>query len=180
MDNLYFIALLPDEELRQTIHRMKLDFRDRFGAKHALKSPPHITLQMPVKRSWEEEGRISQHLRKFASELSSIDISLKGFGAFPKRVIYIDVANPDPIRQVHQKLRKLLRDQLDFEPNETEGRFNPHITLATRDLNDETFEQAWPQYQKRSFVHIFRADAITLLRHNGKFWDVYQNFSFGR
>lgn len=176
--NLYFIALLPPEELRETITSVKEDFARRFGAKHALKSPPHITLQMPFKRSFEEEGRVILGLRELAGQLRKKPIELNGFGCFDPRVIFLDVKNPEPVRDYHQSVKSMLLNELGFETKEVSARFTPHLTIATRDLTPEMFSKAWTEIQNKEFRASFVADRLTLLRHNGKHWDVYQEFDF--
>ena len=56
--DLYFIALIPHTGLREEIREIKERMRDEYGAGHALKSPAHITLQMPFKRSPGDEDFI--------------------------------------------------------------------------------------------------------------------------
>ena len=65
--DLYFIAIIPHSELREKIRKIKERMKSEYGAGHALKSPAHITLQMPFKRSSEDETLISEALRRFVS-----------------------------------------------------------------------------------------------------------------
>ena len=61
--NLYFIALIPPDEIREEVKSLKEEMSARFRSSHALKSPAHITLQMPFKRddSFEEEMYSTLH-----------------------------------------------------------------------------------------------------------------------
>jgi 2'-5' RNA ligase len=43
-DALYFIALLPPAGLRADIETLKEEMHRRFGARHALKAPAHLTI----------------------------------------------------------------------------------------------------------------------------------------
>ena len=53
-DILYFIALIPGKELKEKVRAVKERMKADYNAGHALKSPAHITLQMPFKRnSWD-------------------------------------------------------------------------------------------------------------------------------
>jgi len=49
---LFFVALLPPEDLQREISAFKKHIANTWGACHALKSPPHITLQPPF--DWPE------------------------------------------------------------------------------------------------------------------------------
>jgi len=176
---LYFIALIPHSGLREEIREIKERMRDEYGAGHALKSPAHITLQMPFKRSPADEDVISEALAGFALKEKSFRVDLEGYGSFPPRVIYIRVSNPEPVRGLHARLRKLLVDGLGFEPQEVMREVKPHITVATRDLTNTAYTEAWPVIKEEAFTGGFRAEGIFLLRHNGRSWDILKEFPFG-
>ncbi|MFN2439631.1 MAG: hypothetical protein ABR503_10560 [Chitinophagaceae bacterium] len=53
--SLFFIALIPNRELREKISTIKKDFSKRFESSKALKVYPHITLKAPFKCS--DSGR---------------------------------------------------------------------------------------------------------------------------
>jgi len=177
---LYFIALIPHIGLREEIREIKERMRDEYGAGHALRSPAHITLQMPFKRSFADEAGISEVLARLALQEQPFMIELDGYGSFPPRVIYIRVSNPEPVRALHIRLRQMLVDGLGFHQHEVTGELKPHITIATRDLTTTAFSEAWPVMQKEKFTGHFRAESLFLLKHNGRSWDIYQDFPFGK
>ena len=177
--SLYFIALIPHTGLREEIREIKERMRDEYGAGHALRSPAHITLQMPFKRSFADEASVSEALGRFALQEQPFTIDLDGYGSFPPRVIYIRVTNPEPVRALHARLRKLLTDELGFGPHEVMGDLQPHITIATRDLTKKAYNDAWPLLKEEEFTGGFRAESIFLLRHNGHSWDILREFPFG-
>ncbi|MFB6342854.1 2'-5' RNA ligase family protein [Saccharicrinis sp. FJH62] len=176
--NLYFIAVIPDEILMEKVKNMKREIQQRFNAKHALKSPAHITLQMPFKRNEEFEHELEEVLKNFATKQSSFKLHLKNLGCFKPRVIYIDVENPSPLQHLHAGLKKQLITKLSFDQKEVTQNVTPHMTLATRDLDAKEFYKAWPEYEKRTFNAEFNIESIFLLKHNGKFWDIYREFVF--
>ncbi len=152
--------------------------RDRFGAAHALKSPAHITLQMPFRRHLEEEAGIIQILQRIAVNHSPFQVALKGFDCFPSRVIFIRVAGHESILQLHKKLSFQLNENLNFTSKELTTKVHPHMTIATRDLSEGAFEDAWPKFQYRTFEASFQASNLSLLKHNGAYWEIYRDFSF--
>lgn len=178
--NLYFIALIPDEQLRNEIRKIKEYMRDAYGAAHALKSPAHITLQMPFKRSPADESQISSFLKEFAAGERSFRVELDGYGAFPPRVIYIRITDPKPIEQLHRRMKKLLTDIPGFQGEEIMQHVQPHITVATRDLDRASFNEAWPEMKDREFTGRFSVHSIFLLKHNGRHWDIMDEFPFNR
>jgi len=176
---LYFIALLPPPHISEQITIWKNEMASKYGARHALKSPPHITLQMPFRRPNDEESIMIQKLESFASQQSGMDIWLSGFGCFSPRVLYVDIANPEPIIQKFNDLRKFLKEEMNFSKKDLSGKFHPHITLATRDLKKEDFPAAWSGFKSREYETEFQSRGITLLKHNGKLWEVFQTFQWG-
>ena len=68
----YFIALVPESPLRDEVDDFKREIKDRFGAAHALKSPAHITLQMPFHWLESEEHLLEKCLREFAARQGSL------------------------------------------------------------------------------------------------------------
>jgi 2'-5' RNA ligase len=176
--NLYFIAVIPHEPLKESIRNLKLEIKETYNAQHALKSPAHITLQMPFKRENDFEPELTDVLVNFASKQTPFKINLKNFACFTPRVIYIDVENPVPVQHLHAGLKNQLTDKLGFAANEVTQKVTPHITLATRDLEAQQFYKAWPEYKTRKFNAEFNVKSIYLLKHNGKFWDIYKEFGF--
>src|SRR5512136_759713 len=96
--SLYFIAVIPHDKLRDQIRRIKERMQTDYGSGHALKSPAHITLQRPFQRSERDESLMSQALRSFVSVKKPFKVNLGGFGAFPPRVIYINIVDPEPLK----------------------------------------------------------------------------------
>ena len=177
--SLYLIALIPDEELRQRVKRLKEDMRDRYGAAHALKSPAHITLQMPFRRPETIEDRLGEVLNVFAADQSEFQVELDGFDAFPPRVIFLRIKDHQPIVSLHRAFADLLRNSIGLESREITSRIHPHMTLATRDLGEAEFHKAYAEFGAREFHAVFTVNSLFLLKHNGRFWDIRKEFAFG-
>jgi 2'-5' RNA ligase len=177
--SLYLIALVPDADLRSRIRSLKEEMKQRFGAKHALKSPAHITLQMPFRRPASFESELFESLESLAHRQGVFELPLKGFDCFPPRVLFVKVENQEAVRKLHRQLQKILKEALGFGELERRFRFHPHMTIATRDLTQEAFQEAWPEFAKRGFEALFQVKSLFLLKHNGKTWDCYREFPFG-
>lgn len=175
---LYFIALIPHEKLRDEIRAVKERMRDLYGAGHALRSPAHITLQKPFKRDRNAWRAISAALRLFAQNEQPFTVELDGYGAFAPRVIYLRLKEKRQIATLHARLKTLLLSSLDFAPDEIMKDVEPHITVATRDLTREAFSEAWPVISGEPFTGSFVVRSIFLLRHNGRYWDILEEFPF--
>jgi 2'-5' RNA ligase len=175
---LYFIAVVPHGSLRDEIREVKERLRDQYGAGHALKSPAHITLQMPFKRNPSEERGMCDALAGFALKEESFTVELNGYGAFVPRVIFIKIVEPGPVKSLHRRLRDVLLTEMGFGPDEVMNDIQPHITVATRDLTRETFAEAWPELQVEEFSGSFIVNSLFLLKHNGRNWDILEEFPF--
>lgn len=177
-DLLYFIALIPHIPLRERIRAVKERMKADYNAGHALKSPAHITLQIPFKRSSNDEGRLAEALRAFASTEKPFTVDLNGYGAFAPRVIFIKIVEPGPVKGVHSRLKKVLLEELHFGQDEVMKSVQPHITIATRDLTKAAFSEAWAEFEDEEFSASFDAGSIFLLKHNGRSWDIMEEFPF--
>ena len=152
--------------------------RDRFRAEHALKSPAHITLQMPFRRKSAEEPVIIETIQKVAAAHNQFEVAMDGFDCFLPRVIFIRVSDHESIIRLHKNLSFELDRNLELSPKELTTKVHPHMTVATRDLSEEAFKRAWPEFQKRDFKASFQAKNLCLLKHNGAYWEVYKVFPF--
>ncbi len=178
MSNLYFIALIPNQKIRQKVLELKNEIKDKYGAAHALKSPAHITLVMPFRRKEDEEEQFCRVIRETAIGMKPFSIELEGFDVFAPRVLFIKIKKHESIAEVRKKLVRNLRNDAGFSPKETGSRFHPHMTIATRDLTEDNFEIAWREFSERTFHDQWLCDGIYLLKHNGRHWDIYKRYPF--
>ncbi len=174
----YFIALLPPENIREQVKEIKEEIKDKYQSKKALRLPAHITLQAPFKLEEVRLPHLLKVLEEFAATEESFDIELSGFGAFPPRVVFIEVSNPAPVKHLHKALHEVMLQILTGQEDRKYPKFHPHITVATRDLHQNQFRPAWEEFQRRDFSASFTAHSLTVFRHNGKTWDMLRNFSF--
>ena len=176
----FFIALLPPSEMQNQANEIKQYFSDRYHSRAAQKSPPHITLQPPFEWSSATVGNLQASLMTFAMKQRTVPITLSGFGAFPPRVIYINVLKTLELMALQQALAVYLEAELNIADRRSRHRsYYPHLTVAFRDLKPSAFKQAWPEFETRSLQFQFTADQLTLLIHTGQRWTVSQAFPFG-
>lgn len=176
-EKLYFIAAIPHLELREEIRKIKEEFKHKFNSSHALKSPAHITLQMPFKRAEYSEKKLAEHLKTLSKECTPFETEINGFDCFEPRVIFATFKNHSPFKTLNSKIVKTMKS-FGLKDSEISNKFHPHMTVATRDLNKESFYKAWPEFKKRELKRKFQVNSIFLLKHNGKFWDIFQKFTF--
>ncbi|MCK5367217.1 MAG: 2'-5' RNA ligase family protein [Cyclobacteriaceae bacterium] len=175
--SLYFIALIPDEPLREQVNALKLEFSKSYHTVHALKSPPHITLIPPFTLENKNEKRIAKHLLDFAGSCTSFEVSISDYGAFKPRVVYLKIIKNDMLESLQKSLVEKCNKNLGFNINMSKP-FSPHMTLAFRDLSPQMFYKAWEKYKFETFRTSFKAKSLFLLKHNGKCWDIAYDIHF--
>lgn len=179
-NKLYFVAVIPDEEVSQQVYQIKLHVADRYNSKAALKSPPHITLYMPFRWKEENEERLFSTLSEAVLSYEPFTVHLKDFGAFKPRAIFVDVEESKPLSLLRKDIIKAFKQQLNiFDKGFEERPFHPHMTVAFRDLKKPMFTKAWEEeFKEKKFKARFKVQHITLLKHTGKYWEQFKNFGF--
>jgi len=178
--DLYFVALLPPAASCGGLMAIKQHFADRYGAKAALRSPPHITLHMPFQFRAAHEATLHQVLAGYAAGCQPCPLTLHGFGAFAPKVIYIHVDHSPCLHDMQGGLLREMRRALYlFNGNYKDKPFKPHLTVAFRDLKKAAFAQAWAEFEQKDYHLAFMAQAITLLKHDGHRWHTYRQYPIG-
>lgn len=174
--SLYFVAVIPPVGVKDEILELKLEIKERYNAAHALKLPAHITLLPPFWLEEREEEELINVLRETAQKQEPFPVELKDFGHFGNRVIYVDVANPYPLKNLYHSF---LTTSGKYLKEPVANSIHPHITLATRDLKGKDFGEAWKEFKTRFYSNSFTAKAVVLLKHDGKIWNIYREFALG-
>ncbi|MGD1913740.1 MAG: 2'-5' RNA ligase family protein [Rivularia sp. (in: cyanobacteria)] len=177
--NLYFIALLPPQEIQDYANEVKQYFADTYNSKHAQKSPPHITLQPPFEWDSDNLPILEECLQNFARSTNVIPITLNGYNAFAPHVIYIDVVQTPDLTNLQADLMFYLENNLGILDKVGKSRsFTPHMTVAFKDLKRSKFKAAWLEFENRELHFEFNARELTLLKHENKRWNITKEFKF--
>ena len=173
----YFMAIIPPSPVLEEALKLKEYFKEKYGSKAALNSPPHITLHMPFLWNEEKEKKLITKLQDFSRRCDPIKVCLDNFSSFAPRVVFINVAESDVLDELQKRLHRFFKRELDiFNANYKEQPYHPHLTLAFRDLKKAQYLLAWEEFSKKEFKAEFMADKIALLKHNGKSWKVLKEF----
>ncbi len=152
---------------------------EHYASCGAQKSPPHITLQPPFEWAPEQVLVLEFTIGTFVFGRESVPVTLSGFGAFPPRVIYINVVRTQELLTLQTDLMAYLETRLGIvDPVAKTRAFSPHMTVAFRDLTRQNFKAAWPEFQQRQLQFEFTATQLTLLLHDGNRWNVSAEFPF--
>jgi 2'-5' RNA ligase len=166
----YFIAILPPENILREVHEFKCYARDHFNSSRALRSPAHVTLEPPYK--WEDDrtGELIKKIEAFEAPISSFTMALRNFAAFPPRVIYVDVIQNQELLQLQTALKVYLRTIVGIESDRPDRPFHPHMTVAFKDLRKTVFPKAWAYFKEEKYERTFAVKSFWLLRHDGQEW----------
>jgi 2'-5' RNA ligase len=175
----FFIALLPPHEIQQFAKKIQEKFAEVYNSRAAQKSPPHITLQPPFEWEMEDFVKLEQKLTEFARTQAPFPMTLDGFAAFKPRVIFINVLKTPELLAVQKALMNDLESSLGIVDEKSKNRlFAPHLTVAYRDLTKPNFYKAWDEFKNQPLHFEFLIPKLTLLIHNGKCWEISQEFLF--
>lgn len=173
--NLYFIAIIPKRELCEQITAFKQDFANRFNSKYALGVFPHITLKAPFKFYPNKHEELLKWFIDLHLLQKQFTIQLKNFGAFDNKrnpVVFVQPIVTKELQALQQQLIASFSSVFPGNIHPTDLDFHLHITIAYRDLSPEMFQKAWSEYKHKSFDGIFEVDAVHLLQHDSKKWNI--------
>jgi 2'-5' RNA ligase len=179
--NLYFIAIILPDEICKVVTTIKQDFAERFQSKRALKIIPHITLKAPFKFPTHDHTSL---LRWFALTRVSVhpfQQELKDFESFPNKrnpVIFIQPIMNDSLAMLQKNVvNHFIESFGKSQVAQNEFKFNPHVTVAYRDLLFQQYKTAWEEYKTKKFEAGFEVNSFHLLQHDGKKWNSIKEFA---
>jgi 2'-5' RNA ligase len=176
--SLFFLAVLPNEQVSVFCTGLKNILCQRFGVCHALKSPPHITLVMPFRAGEEDLAVLASRLRSVSIQHFPFHLQFQGYDHFGDRVIFAQAMPSEPLSVLRDAVLHALPEALARQVTTRSSGFHPHLTLAHRDLSPEQFQEVWSYLTSIPLEHESRIDAVCLLVHEQKRWHVVERFPF--
>ena len=175
----YFIGLLPPSALESTLHQVKADLKTHFEVKYALQSPAHLTLKMPFRYKEAKEQELVIRITSLLEGQQSFSLQLKGIGHFGRRNIHHQVAPSSPLLELQTKLREFCKRYLHLVEELSDRNFQPHLTLAYKDLKEGHFEEVLAFAKKNAIQADFLVDRAYLLKNVEGRWKVVAPLIFG-
>ncbi|MFK7952540.1 MAG: 2'-5' RNA ligase family protein [Ekhidna sp.] len=174
-ESLYFIAIVPPQKIQDQITDYKKEVAEKFGSKHALNAPPHITLHMPFKWKDKKLGKLESVMNEINAAITPFSIDLKDFDFFEPRVVFVDVLENKPLVSLQKKVVSSCRRGLNLDNGNYKDRpFHPHMTIAFRDLKKPKFYDAKRYFEELTFSEQFLLEEVSLLTHDGVKWNVME------
>lgn len=147
---LYFVALIPQGDVKVQINNIKHQTGGRFGCRQALKSPPHITIIPPFRLQPELVEEMIGVVRNNFEPPANLSIDFSGLGAFETRTIYLDIVADSGINAYDLVAKKIVNQHPALFPNvRFHEVFHPHITIANRDIPPGDFKEMMEYLSKK-------------------------------
>nr|MBC7613216.1 2'-5' RNA ligase family protein [Pseudopedobacter sp.] len=175
MKGLYFIAIVPPKEVAERIHQIRLEFAEKYHSEEALKPPVHLTLKEPFKMDVKDELILKRKLSFIATQHQHFKHILKDFDRFQKHTIYINAEKHPLLLGLKKGIKKTFRTNF-YHVEQDQMPFNPHYTIAYRNIGEHIFEMAFADYESKNFYAEFECDEFILFKHNGKQWHNIEAF----
>ncbi len=153
---LYFIALFPPERLKKQIENIRLEFSEKYKCYEALKPPVHITLKAPFFYPEDEENPLVEGFNQLASGCKPFKVELSNFSFFKNHTLYIHVAESSAFNDFQKDLIFFITQQFpDLSLNKYDSEFNPHLTIAYRDIPQSRFKEIKAEYSSQELYAVF-------------------------
>lgn len=136
----YFLAILPEGKIQEKATDLKLEIRDKFNVKYALKSPAHVTLKMPFLYNEAKEEELMVKIGEFLKSYTTFGIRITGVRTFGNRVIFWDVKGDSLLYALQSDLKVFCKRELKLVDELADRNYTPHMTIAFKDLKPAKFD----------------------------------------
>ncbi|MBB6239244.1 2'-5' RNA ligase [Pedobacter sp. AK013] len=175
MENLFLVCLVPPISIVEDIDEIRTYISDKFKVYESLKRPAHITLYPPVKlAAFDIEKSFFKALADASFSLPFTQV-LRNFNSFPEHTFYLDVEQNEGLMRLEKQITKALQPLKLIEKKE---KFNPHLTLAFRDVKPPVFKQISAEFKDRKFKREFQVSSFSVYKHTDKRWQPFKEFHF--
>jgi len=167
------IIIYTDSALTKKVRSIQQELHELTGSKACLELwEPHITVGSAVKVDDDEVADLLNDMKDATRGLKPFQINIENFNFmdnwpggkmddYTPYVVYLDViVNPQL-----QRLAENIRDTVTSKRNcsyTMPWPYNPHLTVAFKDLNKEEFEKAKQLLQGRTFKYTTMVDHVAL------------------
>lgn len=171
----YLLVVSPGTGIANDVTALKKLVAQELGMYGSRFSQAHISLFRSVfpERFQEDFVHLLDDIAKRQSGFTLYTSKFDHFEHGPdKRTIYINVANPKPLAELHRRILQ----EFQIKP----GTFKPHITIA-RAISTPEFDKVYDHFQHQVFVRSFQCKSFVLLRKpaTGGHYELVKEFTFG-
>ena len=176
----YFLAIVPEGEFQAQVTDLKMEIRERFQAKYALKSPAHITVKMPFVYNEAKEQKLIEKLSGFVDKYDPITIKISGVRTFGERVIYLGVEAGQELFDLQRGLTSFCKTELNLVNELSDRNFHPHMTIAFKDVKKSQFQNILQFSTERNINAELDVSHIMLLKRIETAWNCSKKLKLGK
>ncbi|MEP7233978.1 MAG: 2'-5' RNA ligase family protein [Ignavibacteriota bacterium] len=174
----YFIGILPGDLIASEIREFQRHIAEVYKSHAALKPPVHATLISPFIIEESREAELTRFLDRFASGYDPFELAIDGFGSFTVGVVYAAIVAHPVLKKLEHDLALEFYRKFSIERGAS-YKFNPHLTIAYKDLSALMFPKAWEEFRSKLYRRKWMVRDICLFRHEGNEWRLAKRAEFG-
>lgn len=171
--SLYYLAVLCPDAINAKVKGFKDYMEQTYGSRAAAKSPAHLTIVPPFRAEEELESMLKDFAQTYSMGMMPVDVSLEGYGHFGDRVLFVDVAPNAGLQTLEKEAMQEFTQQFPSIIFGMKPDFNPHVTIATRDIPEGRLTEALEHFkQNHPFSENFTAKELKLLKLVNGWWEI--------
>ncbi len=171
--SLFYISIICPEAIESKIKGFKEHMQNAYGCRAALKSPAHLTIIPPFRAEDEMEQPLLDFVQTFNVGMLPIEIAIDSYGNFGERVLYADVAPNEALNTLEKEAMQEFTSQFPAIIFGLKPEFNPHVTIATRDIPEGKLAEALDYFKQNEPINeSFTAKELKLLKLVNGWWNI--------
>lgn len=171
--SLFYIAILCPDAVDEKIRQLKEYMQEHYGCRAALKSPAHLTIIPPFRAEDETETSLQDFVQTFNIGMLPVDITLNGFSNFGDRVLFTDVVPNPALNELENEATAEFNSQFPAIIFGMKPEFNPHVTIATRDIPEGKLAEAKAYFEANYPLNeTFTAKKLVLFKLVDGWWKI--------
>jgi len=161
---LYYIAAVCPEEINEKLEGYKQYMQAKYGSRAAQKSPAHLTIVPPFKAEEDMEKLLQDFVSAFNFSLVPFNIRLNNFGHFGNKVLFVDVEENETLHIMERDINEQFTKEFPSIIFRSKPEFHPHVTIATRDMPENKFDEIWSHFQQELIDETFACKGLQVMK----------------
>jgi 2'-5' RNA ligase len=171
--SLFYIAIVCPSSIEEKVKDFKVYMEQQYGCRSALKSPAHLTIIPPFRAEDEMEKHLLDFIQTFNMGMLPIDINLNGYSNFGERVLFVDVSPNNALTSLEKEATDEFNNQFPAIIFGMKPEFNPHVTIATRDIPEGKLPEAKAYFESNHPMNeTFNAKELVLMKLVNGWWEI--------
>jgi 2'-5' RNA ligase len=175
----YGIFILPPWPIKLKVNGYREECCKLFGQRKASIPPVHITLGHLFNFIPEQESYLIKRIRAYSRSIAPFEQQLVNFGSFKSHTVFIKATQNLNIAELNYVSSYIAGGKKSsYHFNGKINSFQPHLSIAYRDLTEELYPSVWEEYKDKAFEAEFTVNNFTLVKWNAETykWDNLHHF----